>query len=148
MLVERGMAEKAIIRSPIDGIVLRKYRRAGELVSVYFDTPVITVGDVSRLRVRAEVDERDIGAITVGQKAVCLAEAYGDRQFTGFVSRVTKILGRKNIHTDDPAEKNDTRVLETLIDLDGHPPLPVGLRLDVFILTGPDGEKTLPAYRP
>lgn len=144
----QGQAEKAAIRSPITGVVLRKHRRAGEMVSVSFDTPVLTVGDIHRLRVRADVDERDIAAIAVGQRAVCLAEAYGDRKFTGTVTRVAKILGKKNIRTDDPAEKNDTRILETLIDLDGQPPLPVGLRLDVFILTGPDGEKTLPAYRP
>jgi HlyD family secretion protein len=144
----QAQAEKAAIRSPIDGVVLRKHRLPGEMVSVAFDTPVMTVGDISRLRVRADVDERDISDIAVGQKAYCLAEAYGDRKFTGTVTRVARILGKKNIHTDDPAEKNDTRVLETLIDLDGTPPLPVGLRLDVFILTGPQGEKHLPAYRP
>ena len=97
---------------------------------------------------RADVDERDISRIKPGQNAVLMAEAYGERQFTGVVSRVSKILGKKNIRTDDPAEKNDTRILETLIDLDGPGELPVGLRLDVFIITGEGGEKTLPAYRP
>lgn len=144
----QALAEKALIRSPISGVVLRKYRRAGELVSVYFDTPVITVGDISRLRVRADVDERDIADVAVGQRALCLAEAYGDQKFSGTVTRLAKILGKKNIQTDDPAEKKDTRVLEVLIDLDGVPPLPVGLRLDVFILTDPHGAKHLPAYRP
>lgn len=143
----QALAEKGRIRSPIDGVVLRKHRRAGEMVSIAFDTPVVTVGDISKLRVRADVDEHDIGRVAVGQKAYCLAEAYGDRKFTGSVTRVASILGKKNIRTDDPAEKNDTRILETLIDLDGTPPLPVGLRLDVFILTGgPD--KSQPAYRP
>lgn len=144
----RGQAAKASLRSPIDGVVLRKHRRAGEMVSIAFDTPVMTVGDIDRLRVRADVDERDIGKVAVGQKAYCLAEAYGSRKFTGTVTRVAKILGKKNIHTDDPAEKNDTRILETLIDLDGKPPLPVGLRLDVFILTGDGPTKELPAYTP
>lgn len=144
----QALAAKAVIRSPIDGVVLRKHRRAGEMVSVSFDTPVVTVGDIARLRVRADVDERDISRIKPGQNAVLMAEAYGERQFTGVVSRVSKILGKKNIRTDDPAEKNDTRILETLIDLDGPGELPVGLRLDVFIITGEGGEKTLPAYRP
>lgn len=144
----QGQAEKAAIRSPIDGVVLRKHRRAGEMVSVSFDTPVVTVGDIRRLRVRAEVDERDIAKVAVGQKAILMAEAYGDHRFTGKVIRVAKILGKKNIRLDDPAAKIDTRILETLIDLDGHAPLPVGLRMDVFILTGPDAAKTLPPYRP
>jgi multidrug resistance efflux pump len=144
----QAQAEKASIRSPIDGVVLRKHRRAGEMVSIAFDTPVMTVGDISRLRVRADVDERDIGRLAVGQKAYCLAEAYGDRKFSGIVTRVAKILGKKNVHTNDPAEKNDTRILEALIDLDGTPPLPVGLRMDVFIITAPNGQETLPDYRP
>ena len=144
----QALAEKAAIRSPIDGVVLRKHRRAGEMVSVSFDTPVVTVGDIGRLRVRTDVDERDIARIAVGQKAILMAEAYGDRRFTGAVSRVARILGKKNIRTDDPAEKNDTRILETLIDLDGPTELPVGLRMDVFIVTGDGGEASLPAYRP
>jgi len=45
-------------------------------------------------------------------------------------------LGKKNIQTDEPSEKLDTKVLETLVELDGHPPLPPGLRVDSFILVG------------
>jgi multidrug resistance efflux pump len=144
----QALAGKAVIRSPIDGVVLRKHRRAGEMVSVSFDTPVVTVGDVSRLRVRADVDERDIARIAPGQKAVLMAEAYGARRFPGIVTRVAGILGKKNIRTDEPAEKNDTRILETLIDVLPPAELPVGLRMDVFIITAPDGEATLPAYTP
>ncbi|WP_428569985.1 MAG: HlyD family secretion protein [Solidesulfovibrio sp. DCME] len=144
----RALAEKGVIRSPIDGVVLRKHRRAGEMVSVSFDTPVVTVGDVSRLRVRTDVDERDIDKVAVGQKVLLMAEAFGDRRFVGHVSRVAGILGKKNIRTYDPAEKNDTRILETLVDVDEPAALPVGLRMDVFILTAPGGEANLPAYRP
>jgi multidrug resistance efflux pump len=144
----QALAAKTVIRSPIDGVVLRKHRRAGEMVSVSFDTPVVTVGDVSRLRVRADVDERDIARIAPGQKAVLMAEAYGDKRFSGIVVRVAGILGKKNIRTDEPAEKNDTRILETLIDVTPPAELPVGLRMDVFIITAPDGEARLPAYTP
>lgn len=144
----RALAEKGVIRSPIDGVILRKHRRAGEMVSLSFDTPVLTVGDISRLRVRADVDERDIDKVAVGQKAILMAEAYGNRRFLGHVSRLAGLLGRKNIRTDDPAEKNDTRILETLIDVDEPAALPVGLRMDVFIITAPGGERSLPDYRP
>lgn len=129
----RAYAAKAEIRSPIDGVVLRKHRRAGEMVSVSFDTPVVTVGDIGRLRVRADVDEKDIAKVRQGQRAYMVADAYGERKFWGTVGRVAKILGRKNVRTDDPAEKNDTRILEAVIDLD-EAGLPVGLRLDVFII--------------
>ena len=61
------------------------------------------------------------------------ADASGSLIFWGRVKGLSKILGRKNVRTDDPAEKNDTRILEAIIDLD-EPGLPVGLRLDVFII--------------
>ena len=43
-------------------------------------------------------------------------------------------LGRKTLRTDDPTERNDSKVLETLIELAPGTTLPVGLRVDAFIL--------------
>ena len=43
------------------------------------------------------------------------------------------MLGRKNVRTDDPAEKVDTKVLETLVELDEGTRLPIGLRVDAFL---------------
>ena len=61
------------------------------------------------------------------------ADAYGERRFAGRVIRVGEMLGRKNVHTDDPAEKVDTKVLETLVELDEGTRLPIGLRVDAFL---------------
>ena len=135
----RAYLDKSRIHSPIDGVVLRKHRRAGEMVSVNFDTPVVTVGDISRLRVRADVDEKDVDKVRLGQKAYMTADAYGNKRFWGKVMRIAKILGRKNVRTDDPAEKSDTKILEVLIDLDETDHLPVGLRMDVFIIVSEPG---------
>jgi HlyD family secretion protein len=140
-LLDEALAylDKSRIRSPIDGVVLRKHRRAGEMVSVNFDSPVVTVGDIGSLRVRADVDEKDVDKVKLGQKAYMTADAYTGKRFWGKVMRIAKILGRKNVRTDDPAEKSDTKVLEVLIDLDGPVYLPVGLRMDVFIIVSEDG---------
>lgn len=127
-------ADKALIRSPIDGVVLRKHRRAGEMVSTYFDTPVVTVGDTSVLRVRADVDEKDVDKVHVGQKAYATADAYGDKRFEGRVVRIAQMLGRKNVRTDDPAERLDTKILEVLIEFDRGVSIPIGMRMDVFLL--------------
>ncbi len=129
-----AMLAKTEIRSPISGIVLRKHRRIGEMISEAQDMPILSIGDVSVLRVRAEIDEVDIARLEVGQAAWVHADAFGDRRFPGHVSRLGVMLGRKLIHTDQPAEKLDDKVLEVLIDLDGQPPLPVGLRVDAFIV--------------
>lgn len=48
---------------------------------------------------------------------------------------VSQRMGRRNLSSGDPAEKQDAKILEALILLEGHPDLPVGLRVDVFIET-------------
>jgi hypothetical protein len=59
----------------------------------------------------------------------------GEIIFSGGVVGVGHELGKKNVQTDDPAERLDAKVLETLVELDGQPPLPSGLRVDSFIQT-------------
>jgi len=131
----RALLDKTIIRSPINGVILRKKLHAGESVSGKGDTPIVTLGDCSRLRVRADVDETDVARIRDGQPAWVTAEAFGDRRFTGHVIRVGQILGRKNVRTDEPTERVDTKILETMIELDPGQQLPSGLRVDTFIDT-------------
>ena len=139
--VEEAQAsyQRTLVRSPVGGLVLRRVRRAGEMVSEAMDSPIVAVGDISVLRVRAEVDEADIGLLAVGQPAWVQAPAWGERRFAGHVSRIGSEVGRKAITSDRPAERVDTRVLEVLIDLDPGSPLPVGLRVDAFIVPARPG---------
>jgi HlyD family secretion protein len=122
-----------VIVSPINGVVLRKHQRTGENVSAQASSPILTLGDTSRLRVRVDVDETDVARITEGQNVVIKAAAFGDRTFNGKVTRVGRILGKKNIATGDPSERVDTKILETLVDLEPGADLPVGLRVDAYI---------------
>jgi HlyD family secretion protein len=130
----RATLERTITRAPIDGIVFRKFRRPGESVSTQFDSPIVTVADRSTLRVRMEVDEADVARLRVGQRAYVTADAFGDRKFEGRVVRVGQLLGRKNIRTDEPAERADQKVLETLIELTDGRELPLGLRVQAYLL--------------
>jgi len=129
----RAMLAKTVIVSPINGVVLRKHQRTGENVSAQASSPILTLGDTSRLRVRVDVDETDVARITEGQNVVIKAAAFGDRTFNGKVTRVGRILGKKNIATGDPSERVDTKILETLVDLEPGADLPVGLRVDAYI---------------
>ncbi len=131
----RALLAKTAIVAPINGVVLRKHKRSGESVSLQSGTPVVTLGDVRRLRVRVDVDETDVARVAVGQRVVVRAAAYGAKEFGGVVTRVGGILGKKNIRTDEPVERVDTKVLETLVDLDQGVELPVGLRVDARIET-------------
>ena len=133
--------EKTFIRSPIDGNVLRKHHRSGESVSnsSTVPDPIVTIGDRNVLRVRMDVDETDVDKIRIGQKAYVTADAYGKQKFWGHVVRVGQQLGPKNVRTDEPTEKVDTKILETLIELDAASQLPDGLRVDAFIV--PEGRE-------
>ncbi|MEQ1885818.1 MAG: HlyD family efflux transporter periplasmic adaptor subunit [Bryobacteraceae bacterium] len=128
-----AMYAKTLLRSPVNGRVLRKYRKAGESVSANGSTPVLALGDLSTLRVRVDVDETDVARLHVGQKAYVTAEAYGEKHFTGQVVRIGQALGRKNVRTDEPSERVDKKILETLVELDKGQNLPVGLRVDAYL---------------
>jgi hypothetical protein len=87
--------------------------------------------------VRVDVDETDVGKVHVGQKAYVTADAFGRQKFWGHVVRVGQQLGPKNIRTDEPTERVDTKILETLVELDPGAELPDGLRVDAFIVPNP-----------
>ena len=134
----RARYEKTLIRSPLDATVLRKHHRSGENVTNSGNSPdpIVTLGDTKALRARVDVDETEISRVRVGQSAYVTADAYGQQKFWGHVIRVGEELGRKNIRTDEPAEHVDTKILETLVQLDPEVHMPVGLRVDAFILVG------------
>lgn len=132
----QALLEKTYIRAPIDGRVLRRYRKSGESVSGKGDTPIVSLGDLGRLRVRVDVDEVDVAKLHVGQSAWVTADAYNGRKFTGHVVRIGQALGRKNVRTDEPSERVDTKILETLVELDPGQQLPIGLRVDAFLEVG------------
>ena len=123
-----------MIRSPIDGTVLHAYLHPGELVSIYFDRPILSLGDLSKLYVRAEIDEADVAKVKPGLPAYVTAAAYGDERFPGRVIRVGQTLGKKKVYTDDPKERVDTKVLEVLIALDTPGPLRPGLPVNAFLM--------------
>jgi HlyD family secretion protein len=123
--------EKTVIRSPIDGVVLKLYRRAGETVSNLPPTPIATVGDISRLRVRADIDENDVAQIALGQAVWITADAFRDKRFRGTVAQIGFQLGRKNFRNDNPQERVDTKILEVMIDLEPGVRLPIGLPVDI-----------------
>lgn len=128
--------EKTFVRSPLAGVVLRRMRVAGEAVSNQPPTPIAIVGDLSRLRVRAEVDELDVARVAVGQRVAVVADALPGKTFGGTVARVAHRLGPKEVQTGRSREKADNKVLQAMIDLDQGTILPVGLRVDVFFSGG------------
>jgi HlyD family secretion protein len=128
----RAALDKLIIRAPIDGTILQINARPGEAVSPAATTPLIQLGDTSVLRVRAELDERDIEKIKPGQPVLVRPAALRGREVAGTVSFIAPLvevgrytaLGLRNI--------TDVDVVEVLIALTEPGPLVVGMKVDVY----------------
>jgi ABC exporter DevB family membrane fusion protein len=135
---ERAQAlyEKTLIRSPVDGVVLKRDLREGETVVALSPLPLARIGDLSRRYVRADVDELDVGRVREGMRARVRSDAFPGREFAGEVVHVAGRMGRRSVVTERPAERVDARVLEVLLRLDPPADLPVGMRVDVRIEAG------------
>jgi HlyD family secretion protein len=125
---------KTIVKSPITGVILRKRLHDGETISSDNLKGIVTIADVSALRVRVDLDEIDVAKVKIGQSAYVVADAFGKTKFTAKVIKIGQILGRKNVRTERPTEKVDTKILEVLLELDKGQNLPLQLRVDAFIL--------------
>ena len=82
--------KKAIIRSPINGIVLDRQVDPGQTVAASFQTPTLftLAQDLTKMKLIVDVDEADIGNVRVGQTAHFRVDAYPDRSFSSKVSEV------------------------------------------------------------
>jgi HlyD family secretion protein len=107
-----------IVKAPASGTVLRIFKHAGEAYSTFFPEPILSLEDTSGFRVRAEVDERDVSRVFMGQRAEVVAEALEGKSVAGRVERIGAQMGRKKARTGDPAERSDRDVLEVLVALD------------------------------
>lgn len=129
--VEKAI-ERTVVRAPQEGSVLNVWAKVGEMAAPSPDAALVLFGDISSLRVRAEVEARDLTKIRLGQRAVVRADAFPDKDFEGVVTQVAPALGTPRITTRGPRRPNDVEVLEVLISLDGTPPLLTGMRVDAF----------------
>lgn len=82
----------ATMRAPIDGAITRLNAEVGELVVVgtmnNAGTVIMTIADLSRMRVRSQVAESDIAKVQEGQPAEIFINAFPGRPFRGVVNEV------------------------------------------------------------
>jgi HlyD family secretion protein len=131
LLLAQAELEKLTIRAPVAGTVLQVNAKPGELATPSAQ-PLLLIGDISALRVRAELDERDFGEIKLGQPVLVRAPAFRGREFSGKVSSIAPIVDAGRINARDQRGLSDVRVVEVLVDLSETGPLAVGMKVDVF----------------
>lgn len=131
-----ALAERTIL-APFAGRILKTYLEAGESIDARaVDTPLFVIGDTRGLKVRAEIDEQEIGRLAPGSAAEVRADAFPNDVFAGTVTKTSGILGRKKLRSDDPRERMDAKVLEVTIELKPSPRLKPGVTVEVKIAAG------------
>lgn len=83
----KSKLDKTTIYSPIDGIVLARSVELGQTVTAGFQTPVLfrLAQDLTQMRLKAGIDEADVGHVRAGAEAWFTVEAYPDRKFASRV---------------------------------------------------------------
>ena len=79
--------QQAIIYAPLSGTVLEKNLEVGELA--FPGTSIITLADLSKPWIKIYVQERRIGLVRLGQRAVVFVDSYEDRSFAGKVISIS-----------------------------------------------------------
>ncbi len=120
--------DQLTLRAPIAGEVLQVRVRPGEHATPG-SVGALVLGDTSQLRARLDIDERDATRVAVDQPAEIRVEGLADPQ-PGHVVEVGRRVGRKNVRTDDPTDRQDARFVEVVVALDAAPAVPIGVRVD------------------
>ncbi|MET3438647.1 efflux RND transporter periplasmic adaptor subunit [Sphingomonas sp. 1185] len=82
--------QRAIIRSPVSGVVLARQVDPGQTVAASFNTPTLFViaEDLTKMKLEVAIDEADVGEVKVGQKANFTVDAFPGRTFPATITRV------------------------------------------------------------
>jgi RND family efflux transporter MFP subunit len=126
----KSEVDKATVRAPIAGTVTKRFVEPGAYVAP--GTPVVTLVDLARLRVQAEIGEFDAARVALGEKVTLRAEGYTPT-WHGTVEEIPDEVVARELKPLDPSRPVDTRVLLAKIRLDEPVPLRLGQRVEVEI---------------
>jgi len=87
---DRAALKKAVIHSPINGIVLQRQIEPGQTVAASLQTPVLFVlaESLAQMELHVAVDEADVGHVKDGQEATFTVDAYPDKSFPAKIVQV------------------------------------------------------------
>jgi len=88
--IDQTNLSKAVIRSPINGVVLKRQVEPGQTVAASLQTPVLfTIAEnLAQMEVQVDVDEADVAQVKVEQQASFTVDGYPGRQFSAVVKQV------------------------------------------------------------
>ncbi len=126
---------KTVFLSPIDGTITQVNVEQGEIVMIGTmnnpGTVILTVADLNRMKVEADVDETDVASVTLGQTATIKVDALPDTTLTG---RVSEIANSPKVTGLGSQEQQTNFEVDVMIE-NPPPTLRPGMTADVEIKT-------------
>lgn len=106
--------DRAVIRSPITGVVLARQVEPGQTVAASFNTPTLFVlaESLATMQLRVKVDEADVGQVRAGQTATFTVDAYPGRRFPARVERIDLASGNISTTTAEASGNSGNAVVE------------------------------------
>ena len=135
------------IRAPTDGTIVRRYANPGSGASTFSVTAMFQLQPAAQRIVRAEVEERSINSVKIGQKVEIVPESDQQAKYPGEVIRISAVMGSRKLRSDDPSERADERVVEVVVNAEAAPVL-VGQRVLVKFLKDGSAAPATPAAAP
>jgi len=120
--------ELTVIRSPMDGRIVRRYANPGAGASTLNVSNMFDLEPDAPRIARAEIVESDIPNITVGQAVEITPEGDPTKVYIGEVMRRAAVFGARKLASDDPSQRSDERVIEVVVSA-GDAPLLIGQRV-------------------
>ncbi len=132
-------SERRTVRALVPGQILQIKTRLGEFApGGVLATPLMLLGDDTRLHVRVDIDENDAWRFRPGAPAMASVRGNPDLKTPLQFERFEPYVIPKQSLTGDTTERVDTRVLEVIYSFDeGTLPVYVGQQMDVFIEAPP-----------
>ena len=116
----RANREQALVRSPLDGVVMQVYTRQAERVR---PNGIVKIVDMSKLRVFADVDEIHLGKVAPGGKVEVTFRG-SPAIFKGTIARIAPTVKRMQRIEPDGGSSTDARVVQVEIELDDPSSMP------------------------
>ncbi|WP_036477821.1 ABC exporter membrane fusion protein [Myxosarcina sp. GI1] len=107
--------DRAYIKSPQAGTVIKILTRPGEVVSS--NEGIARIGQIDQMYAVAEVYESDIGKVQLAQQAIVTSSAISGK-LTGTVERIGLEVERQEVVNTDPTANIDAKVVEVRVKLD------------------------------
>jgi HlyD family secretion protein len=108
------------LHAPAAGQVLEIHRERGEMIDLDDPQPILVMADTRSKRVRAYVEEFDAPNVQLGMGANITADGLPGRVYRGEVVEVLPRMTFKQVWTDRPDERFDTKTREVVIEVRGE----------------------------